>query len=125
MRTNGWEARVVSTELPVKDRPESEIRMSPDDVRAHAIATLRRKRKFWGDLAGFVGVNGVLWLIWALSDRSGDPIPWPAWVSAIWGFLLLLDGIRAFGSWPGDTPITEAEIDREVERRTRSGPPGR
>lgn len=105
------------------DAPSSteESRERTEDVRAHAIAALKRRRKFWGDLAAFVGVNGVLWLIWALSDRSSDPIPWPAWVSVIWGFLLVLDAVRAFGSWPGDAPITEAEIDREVDR-WRAGP---
>jgi hypothetical protein len=71
-----------------------------------------------GGLTGFVAVNGVLWLIWVLTDRTTDgSIPWPAWVSAVWGFLLALDALRAFGRWPGTRAITDAEIERELRRR--------
>ena len=59
------------------------------DLRDAAILNLKRKRKFAQDAVGFIAVNGVLWLIWLLTDRSMDgSIPWPAWVTAIWGFLL-------------------------------------
>lgn len=90
-----------------------------DEHRELAIATLKRKRKFAEDLTAYVAVNGVLWLIWLLTDRSTDgSIPWPAWVSVIWGFLLAVDAWRTYGSWPGSLhrPITEADIEREIER---------
>ena len=61
----------------------------------------------------------MLWLIWVLTDRSTDgSIPWPAWVSVIWGFLLAIDGWKTYGRWPTSLrrPISEAEIEREVER---------
>lgn len=93
-----------------------------DDAREHAIARLKRKRKFAQDAVAFVAVNGLLWLIWLITDRSsGGSIPWPAWVSLVWGFFLALDAWRAYGSWPAslNTPITESEIARELER-TRS-----
>jgi 2TM domain-containing protein len=96
--------------------------VSLDGLREHAIASLKRKRKFAQDAVAYVAVNGLLWLIWLITDRSTDgSIPWPAWVSFVWGFFLALDGWRAYGRWPAilNTPITEAEIDREVER-TRS-----
>jgi hypothetical protein len=89
-----------------------------DSERADVIAVLKRRRKFWEDLTGFVAVNGVLWLIWVLTDRTTDgSIPWPAWVSAVWGFLLALGALRAFGRWPGTRAITDAEIERELRRR--------
>ncbi len=91
------------------------------ELREAAIASLKRKHKFVQDVAAYVAVNGVLWLIWALSDRSSDGgMPWPAWVSVIWGFLLALDAWRAFGRWPASLhqPITEADIQREM---TQSG----
>jgi hypothetical protein len=87
--------------------------------REAAIVSLKRKRKFVEDAVAYVTVNGVLWLIWALTDRSADGfLPWPAWVSVIWGFLLAIDAWRAFGRWPASLhrPISEAEIQREIER---------
>ena len=110
----------VEKRTPELDRPRS----LDDEARMQAIASLKRKRKFAEDLKAYIAVNGVLWLIWLLSDRSTDgSIPWPAWVSVIWGFLLALDGWRAFGSWPAGVhrPITEAEIERELKRRHPSG----
>lgn len=88
-----------------------------EELRDAAIASLKRKRKFVEDAIVYVTVNGVLWLIWALTDRSTDGImPWPAWVSVIWGFLLAIDAWRAFGHWPASLhrPITEADIQREM-----------
>ena len=88
------------------------------ELRDAAIASLKRKRKFVEDAVAYVTVNGVLWLIWALTDRSTDGLmPWPAWVSVIWGFLLAIDAWRAFGHWPASLhrPITEADIEREMK----------
>ena len=90
-----------------------------DEAREYAIASLKRKRKFAQDALAFVAVNGLLWLIWLITDRSTNgSIPWPAWVSLAWGFFLALDGWRAYGRWPAslNAPITETEIDRELER---------
>jgi hypothetical protein len=90
-----------------------------DPLREAAIASLKRKRKFAEDAVAYVSVNGVLWLIWALTDRSTDgSIPWPAWVSLIWGFFLAIDAWRTYGRWPRSLhrPITEEEIERELKR---------
>lgn len=93
-----------------------------EELRNEAIASLKRKRKFGQNLLAYITVNGVLWIIWALTDRTTDgSIPWPAWVSAIWGFFLLLDAWRALARRPRSlfSPVTEAEIEREVERLGR------
>ena len=93
------------------------------DLRDAAILNLKRKRKFAQDAVGFIAVNGVLWLIWLLTDRSMDgSIPWRAWVTAIWGFLLVIDAWRAFGSWSASLhqPITEADIEREMKQTHRN-----
>ncbi len=86
-----------------------------DDLRAQAVASLKRKRKFWTDALGYVSVNGGLWLIWALSDRTANPIPWPAWVSIIWGFLLAIDALKTFSPWTSRV-IDETAIEREMRR---------
>jgi hypothetical protein len=108
--TNETETAKTGEAMPVR---------AEDELRQEAIATLKRKRKFAKDLFAYVSVNGVLWLIWALTDRSTDGgIPWPAWVSIIWGFLLAVDAWRTFGRWPGSLhrPITEEDIEREMRR---------
>ena len=93
------------------------VTLSPGDRRAAAVASLKRKRKFAADLFFFTSVNGVLWLIWLIGDRSTDgSIPWPAWVSIIWGFLLLVDAWKAYGRWPA-REITEEDVEREMARR--------
>lgn len=87
-----------------------------DELRAQAVASLKRKRKFWADALLYVSTNGLLWLIWALTDRTTDgSMPWPAWVSAIWGFLLAVDAFKAFSPWPSRT-MDETEIQREMRR---------
>ena len=101
--------------------PELEMNAEPvDEAREYATATLKRKRKFAQDSVAYVAVNGLLWLIWLITDPSTNgSIPWPAWVSLGWGFFLALDGWRAYGRWPAslNTPITETEIEREIERK--------
>lgn len=92
------------------------------ELREAAIVSLKRKRKFAEDAVAYATVNGVLWLIWVLADRSADGLmPWPAWVSLIWGFLLAIEGWRAFGRWPSSLhrPITEADIQREINQSRR------
>ena len=54
-------------------------------------------------------VNAFLVLIWAL---TGAGYFWPIWVIGGWGIGLVLHAWTAFLQ----KPITEADIDREVER---------
>lgn len=85
------------------------------ELREHAVAALKRRRKFFDDAAAYLVINGILWLVWALTDHGTDGrLPWPAWVSIVWGFLLGLDAWRAFGSLR--RPITDAEVDAEMRR---------
>jgi hypothetical protein len=105
---------------PQHEQPvEADVGTAPiDEAREYAIASVRRKRKFAQDSVAYIAVNGALWLIWLIADRSTDgSIPWPAWVSIVWGFFLALDGWRAYGGWPAslNAPISESEIERELE----------
>jgi hypothetical protein len=85
-----------------------------DELREEAVASLKRKRKFWADALLYAFVNGLLWLIWAFTGQTGNPIPWPAWVSMAWGFLLAIDAVKAFSPWP--RAMSETEIEREMRR---------
>ncbi len=100
------------------------------ELREEAIASLRRKRRVVENAIGYITVNGVLWLIWALTDRSSDGgMPWPAWVSAIWGFFLvqscffLVAGVRerrADGGHPDPFEAAHARAMEVLERPIRS-----
>jgi hypothetical protein len=92
---------------------------SDDELRAAAVESLRRRRKLAEDAIAYVTVNGVLWLIWALSDHSADGgLPWPAWVTLIWGFVLLVDAWRTLARWPKSLhePVTDEAVQREMNR---------
>jgi hypothetical protein len=92
---------------------------SDDELRAAAVESLRRRRKLAEDAIAYVTVNGVLWLIWALSDHSADGgLPWPAWVTLIWGFVLLVDAWRTLARWPRSLhePVTDEAVEREMTR---------
>lgn len=100
------------------------VAATEEQFREEAVAILQRKRKFGRDAIAYVAVNAILWFVWALADRSSDPIPWPLWVSTIWGILLAADAWRAFAPWPRSfRPITEEDVDREVRRLRATSPP--
>lgn len=108
----------ISPPTPAESRDRPAVGADAE-LRDAAIANLKRKRKFVEDAVAYITVNGVLWLIWVLTDRSADGVmPWPAWVSLIWGFLLAIDAWRAFGRSPASLhrPITEADIQREMNQ---------
>jgi len=86
------------------------------ELRAQAISRLKRRRDFMGNVGSYLLVNGLLWLIWALTGHDTSDFPWPAWVSAIWGFFILMHGFRTFLR----RPITEADIQREMSKRSGS-----
>ena len=74
-----------------------------------ARARAQRKRKFRGDLVGYVVINAFLIGIWAL---SGFGYFWPGWVLVPWGVFLLLAGWDAFYR----RDVTEEDIQREMHR---------
>jgi hypothetical protein len=108
--------------IAVDDDASVEPVSEDEALRQEAISSLKRRRRFTENAVAYVTVNGILWLIWALSDRSVDGgVAWPAWVTVIWGFVLALDAWKTFGSWPRSLrrPISEADVARELERQRR------
>lgn len=77
--------------------------------RERAVARLHKKRDFQGHLITYVVVNAALWAVWAV---TGSDYPWPAWVTGGWAIGLILN----FWDVYLRTPITEAEISREIDR---------
>jgi hypothetical protein len=76
-----------------------------EQARARAL----RKRKFRGDLVGYLVVNAFLIGIWAV---NGLGYFWPGWVLAGWGVLLLLDAWNVYYR----KDVTEKDIQREMHR---------
>lgn len=86
------------------------------EIRSQAIRRLKRRRDFRRNLVAYLLVNAILWAIWALSGAEiDDTVPWPTWISGIWGALLLLDAWKVYG----EHAITERDIEQEMARMGR------
>ena len=82
-------------------------------MRDLAFTRLQKRRDFFAHLAVFVLVNGSLTVIWALV--SPESLFWPMFPILGWGIGLVMHAWDVFLA----RGITEADIDREVERMTR------
>lgn len=82
-----------------------------NEAREVALKRLKAQRSFKGLLATAIGVMALMTVIWLLGDRGYF---WPIWVAFGLGIALVTTGWQAYGTRQG--PITEAEIDREVDK---------
>jgi uncharacterized membrane protein len=82
-----------------------------DDARKQAISRLKAKRDFKSFLGTAAIVIVVVIVVWALSDSDYF---WPIWVILGLGIALFFSGLQAYGPHRG--PITEAEIQREMDK---------
>ena len=89
-----------------------------DNARDLAISRLRQKKGFQAQIVSYVVLNVFLWGIWFFTKGDSGAGYWPAWVTVGWGI-----GI-AFSAWHvyGEKPITEADVQREMERTRGSIP---
>lgn len=83
--------------------------VTEDPRRQAAISHLKAKRDLAANAVSFVVVNAFLTVIWAVGGRG---FFWPVFVMAGWGVGLVLHAWSVFGA----EPITEADIQREMER---------
>ena len=83
---------------------------TPDDLREVARKRLEDRRGFVPHLIAYIAVNTGLIVIWALSTNPG--FFWPGFVLGFWGLGLVMHAWSAFFS----KPITDADVQREVER---------
>jgi hypothetical protein len=103
----GPAALLYSQRVDAAPTPSSE-----DQLREQAIKVANKKRDFRTHLVAYVLVNALLVGIWAI---SGAGYFWPMWVIGGWGI-----GV-AFNAWDvyGRRPMTEEQIQREMERLRR------
>lgn len=87
-----------------------------EELRREAKRRIKDRREFWQHLVSYAIVNAALIGIWAV---SGAGYFWPGWVLLGWGIGLVFHAWNTFGQ----RPITEEEIQREMDRiRDRKGP---
>ena len=85
-----------------------EIEIARSD-RELALHRLKKRRDLHEHLAVFVIVNAALWILWAF---TGSGYPWPAWVTGLWAIGLILNAWDVYLR----EPITESDVQREIER---------
>ncbi len=83
-----------------------------EELRKDARERLKKRRDFTAHLVAYVVVNAMLVGIWA---TTGAGYFWPAWVLLLWAIGLLLNAWDVFFR----RPITDDDVDREVERARR------
>jgi hypothetical protein len=83
-----------------------------DTARELAITRLRRKKGFEAQLVSYLVINVFLWGLWFFTRGDSNSGFWPAWVTVCWGVGLAFSAWRTFG----EKPITEADVQREMQR---------
>jgi hypothetical protein len=89
-------------------------RTDDTDLRKQALDRLKKRQEFRAHLLVYALVNAFLWTIWALTMPGG--FPWPALVTGGWGIGLIMNAWDVYGR----KPLTEAEIQTEIERLRHS-----
>ena len=80
-----------------------------DDLRTQARKQVQKRRDFGAHVVTYVVVNAMLVGVWAV---TGAGYFWPVWVLLGWGVGVILNAWDVFLR----RPITEADVDREIER---------
>jgi len=78
-------------------------------LREAAVEQLKKRQDFRAHVLVYTLVIGLLWVIWAL---TGAHFPWPLIVMGGWGVGLIMNAYDVYGR----EPISEADIEREIER---------
>ncbi len=88
-----------------------------EEIRQEAIKAVKRKREFRNHVIAYIIVNAFLVVVWYFTSRPG--YFWPIWVMGGWGIGVAFNAWDAYGRKHG--PISEAEIQREIDRQKGSG----
>jgi hypothetical protein len=96
--------------LDTRPAAENQVDDAAASDRERARKRLQDRREFGSHAVAFTVVNAFLIAVWAI---TGGGYFWPAWILAGWGVGLVLHGWDTFVR----QPITEADIDREVQRQ--------
>ena len=88
------------------------------ELREYAKKQLKRKQDFKIYLWVYVAVTALTSTVWFLT--SPNTYFWPIWVIFGMGIGAVFTGLEAYGMM-GNKPISDSDIDAEVERLNRKG----
>jgi fatty acid desaturase len=89
---------------------EGEAVVDDQELRSAAVKRVEKRRAFPKQVLTFAAISVVLWVIWAV---TGAGFVWPVFPMA--AFLLAL-ALGAYDVYGRSKPITEDEIQREMDR---------
>ena len=81
---------------------------SDRDLRAAALASLKKKREFGAHVAAYLLINTMLVVIWAM---TGAEFFWPIFPILGWGIGVFFNAWDVYGR-----PPSEERIRREIDR---------
>ena len=94
------------------DDREEVLGTTPEALRDQALIRLKKRRDFKAHAFVYVIVNAVVWGIWTVIGLSSHSWwPWPVFVTLGWGIGLVMNAWDVYGR----KPITEDELQREIE----------
>ena len=89
-----------------------------DEIRNLAAKQLKKKQDFRTYMWVYAGVVALTSGVWFITSPSAPY--WPIWVVFGMGIAAIFVGLDAYGRL-GGKPITDEQIDAEVERLRRKG----
>ena len=83
---------------------------TPNDARTAARKRIEERRGFFPHVLAYLVINAGLVLIWWATGADG--FFWPGIIMVGWGLGVVMHAWNAFFA----RPITEADVDRELQR---------
>ncbi len=130
VRTWGERIERFGNELDTKSKAKSAdplLSKDPDSIRRRIEQQFKKRNEFIGHVISYVLVNGVLWIIFGLSNGgeiniegeiiSVGSFPWPLIVMLGWGAGLVAHGIETYFQTGGRMRQRQITIERELMRQ--------
>lgn len=90
---------------------------TPEDKDPALWQMARKRAEFKLHLRTFIIINGLLWILWAISDGRDydrDGLPWPVWPLMGWGIALVFHFLDVYGNTKSS--LTEKEYEKLANR---------
>jgi hypothetical protein len=104
--------------MPEPDPAEELLGSTPEELRDQALRRVKKRRDFHTHVFVYLIVNLLLWGLWLVTGaETGGAVPWPIFPTLGWGAAVLLNAWDVYVR----RPISQAEVDREVNRLAHHG----